>query len=263
MKWKYTTAFIFPLLVLAASPTYAKVINCDKGHSLQAAVDTAVDGAVLEVSGTCMERIEVDNDGVEIVGVGNATVIGPPDSFGTFFVRGRRVIIEGFTIRGEIGVNIDQGGSAEIRNNIIEDVTNVGILVRAGSYGNVRSNDVTGNGSFSGIFLDIGASADIHDNTVTNPNGSAIGIEGNSSAVVNGNTVSGSDSGISVTETSYIIILGGNPNTLEGNVFGVSCSHDSVIRVDEAQIFINNGTDGLQFDGCNIRNFVGAPFPLP
>ena len=162
-------------------------------------------------------------------------------------------------------MNIDQGGSAEIRNNIIEDVTNVGILVRAGSYGNVRSNDVTGNGSFSGIFLDIGASADIHDNTVTNPNGSAIGIDGNSSAVVSGNTVFDSGSGIAVRESSYIFLPrgAGGPNTLDNNGTGVRCTDDGVIRVDVAQDFNSNGTNGSQLNGCTIRNFVGAPFPLP
>ena len=254
---------VISALIFAASPAYAKNVNCNQGHSLQDAVDTTVDGGVIEVSGTCNEVVFVNNDGVQIVGVGGAIVVAPPNAnSGTFTVRGRRVIIRGFTIRGRTGVAIVDGGSAVVQNNIIDDVTSTGITVQSSSYGRIQFNEVISNG-FAGILLFNSASGDIAGNSVTTPNGSGIAINGGSSAIVSGNTVHESFRGMQVAETSYIFFPGGNANTFDSNNQGVTCEHDSVIRVDEEQSFINNVQDGVQFNGCTIRNFVGAPFPLP
>lgn len=249
--------------LLAVSAAYAKMVDCDKGQSLQAAVNTAATGTLIQVTGTCTEKVNVDTDDVEIVGIDGATVIGPPGSFGTFTVRARRVVILDFTVFGEAGFVVREGASAEIRGNSIQEVTNVGISIGAGSYGNIRSNYVTGDGSFSGIHIFQGSSADIGGNTVINPTGCGICIEGASSAVVSDNTVLDSISGIGALESSYIFLPGGAPNTLDGNDFGVACEADAVYRVDVAQVLIANAQDGLQFNGCTIRNFSGAPFPLP
>lgn len=237
-------------------------VDCDKGETISKALDRARDGATIEVSGTCTEQVFVDKDRVEIVGIGLPAVIGPPNSFGTFSVRGTGVLIRGFTLRGETGVSINSGGSAEIRSNVIDEVTNTGIIVAFGSFGDIHHNDVRGgHGEFSLIFLHQSASAEIRNNTVTNSDGSGIGIDAGSSAQIFGNTVSGSTfGGIVVLENSYAFLTGGGPNTLEDNLQGVVCDFSSVIRVDVAQIFIGNGQD-LLLGSCEVRNFVGVPFP--
>ncbi len=58
------------LLALSASPLYAQTVNCNSpNQDLQTAVAAAGDGEVVRVSGTCTEKVPVDNDGVEIIGI--------------------------------------------------------------------------------------------------------------------------------------------------------------------------------------------------
>lgn len=243
-------------LAFAASPTHAKNVNCDHGQTIQDAVNAQGEGGRIDVFGTCTETVRVRRDDVRIAGREGAILIG------AFRVTGRMVRIQGFTIQGNggsgTGVRISDGGSATVRDNILEDVGNTGITVDDGAYGDIRDNVVSSTG-FSGIFVANGGSADIRGNIVTSPNGTGIGIAGNSSAEVRGNTVFDSRfGGISVSESSYVFLS--LPNTLENNGSGVSCGTFSVVRVDAAQIFIANGAD-VSLGSCEVINFSGGSFP--
>ena len=92
---------VFFALVLAASPTHARVVNCDQGGSLQDAVNTTMEGGVVEVFGTCMERVIVNKDGVEIVGVGGGEedVQGPDAHLCTWQRMKKPVNKTGFIIK--------------------------------------------------------------------------------------------------------------------------------------------------------------------
>ena len=83
-----------------AGHTHVKFVFCDKGHSIQKAVDRARDGRSIRVFGTCHEAVFINKDRITIFTNDGATVIPPAGS--TAFAVGfaDNVVIAGFNIWG-------------------------------------------------------------------------------------------------------------------------------------------------------------------
>ena len=214
-------------------------MNCDNGQSIQTAVNNTREGGVIEVYGTCNEKVVITR-GVILNGLGSANVNGPPRSFGTFTVRGGAsgVRISGFNITGEQGVRIEQGASATVRDNFIDGSTSIGILIGSGSYGLVQ------------------------DNIITNSSNSGIHISGASSAQVGGNTMSGTapggaSVGLLVIHNSYLQLI--SANTIMNNHTGFHCDYGAAVSVVE-QSFSGNDT-AVQTFSCEVQKPAAVPFP--
>ena len=118
--------YIFLIAALIAGPavlpsSHAATINVAcPGASLQAAVDSGQPGDIIEVTGTCSENVLVRNEKQRLTldGGGTATINGPSSSSPTLNVRGKGILIQGFTITGgSDGVDVNRGSNAVINNN--------------------------------------------------------------------------------------------------------------------------------------------------
>jgi nitrous oxidase accessory protein NosD len=132
-------------------------VDCDAGEKIQANLDQAKPGDVIEVKGVCNESVQVASEMVRVTlgGTTNATIQPPPDKDG-IFIRGRDITIRGFVITGvrdgihpsgqasgasaviegntirqakRWGIHLDQSSVARIGGNVIEDVGSHGVDV--------------------------------------------------------------------------------------------------------------------------------------
>src|ERR1700682_4589864 len=87
-------------------PSAQADVACDKDPqgALQRGIDAARPGDVILVTGTCKENLEITETKhrIPLDGGGKATINGiDPDAF-TISVRGRGIVIKGFTVTGGI-----------------------------------------------------------------------------------------------------------------------------------------------------------------
>ena len=237
-------------------------VKCDKGHSIQRAVDKIKKGASIVVHGTCNEAVVINKDDVQIFAINDATIIPPADSNAFLLLDANNVLIAGFNILGgTIGVHIANGSSATVVNNHILDSTVVGIGIRGASYANVANNNLSStSGNFSQIFVTGSSSADIFDNTITASSGGGIGTDGASHADVTCNNVSNTaGAGIQIQSNSNMLFRASCPNIVNnpaGEAF--RCTKSGSVGVQVAQDF--TGAVILDPD-CEVSLSPGVIFP--
>lgn len=114
-------------------------VNCGKGQTIQAALaKKPLDKIEIQFFGTCQEDVVIERDDVSLQGIGVA-----PTLVGTIEVKGAsRVNIKGLLIRGvpgapfntaKGGINIVEGGSANVENVRIENVKTRGFQIIGGT----------------------------------------------------------------------------------------------------------------------------------
>jgi hypothetical protein len=114
-------------------------VDCTKGQTINAALARQQSGGVeIQVFGVCQEAVVIDQDDVTLLGAGTA-----PTVVGTIDVKGAaRANIRGLLIRGvpgapfntaEGGINITEGGSANVENVRIENTKTRGFQIAVGS----------------------------------------------------------------------------------------------------------------------------------
>ncbi len=167
VKIGVTAAFALALVGFSISQPYALTINCDagqaqgqgqgqgQGQTIQAAVDAAGDGDIIEVSGTCTEIVTITTDGITVRG-GSGTLNGG------FIVDGaQRVVIDNLTIDGSTstgpvnGVLARNNAHVTVRNCTIENHARSGVNIRSTSSGLVEGNTI-GNNTDYGVLVDLG-----------------------------------------------------------------------------------------------------------
>lgn len=211
-------------------PAAEAQVACDKEPqgALQRAIDAARPGDVILVTGICKENLDISETRHRITldGGGKATIKGvDPDAF-TVSVRGRGIVIKGFTITGGIdGIRVQQGGQAKIDRNTIEKTGQFGIIVTEQSSAVIINNIVQNNprigivvngASFAHIGVDtiIGSKPVIGPNVI-NFNAQGVQVERASSARIATNDISYNDRyGLRIDSGAQANI---SSNTINGN----------------------------------------------
>ena len=263
-------------------PTVANV-DCGLGDSLQDALDDAVEGQTINVSGTCNERITVRIDNVTIDGGGTAIIdgtgISAPGSL--LRVQALNVSILNLTVqkspRG--GIHVLNGGSATIQGTTSTGNDTHGIQVNRSSYALIgpesgfhpAAGDPPGNHIFNntrhGIVVIGSANADIFHNLITG-NNRGILIHASGSADIDGNEITGNTTrGIHITnnaaarlstdrnhhdtglgDTRPVVDL--ENNLIEGNGVGLRCRRGASATGNEQNFGVGNpGTGGTPHSG--------------
>ncbi len=206
----WTIAFVTLGSMAAESATIN--VACP-GQTVQSGVDSAGPGDTVAVTGTCNENVVIRNEKQRIAISGSsATINGTNANQPTINVRGKGIVISGFTITGgRDAVHVNRGSNAVIQSNTITTAARNGILV------------------------DQLAFAVILGNTIQNNPGAGIVVSENSIARVGFNLDSDS------AET---------PNIIQSNGKGIVVSRTSSARIVGNQIVSNNGAsntgDGIQ-----------------
>ena len=101
------------------------------GDTLQPVIDNALSGDLISVTGTCVENVLVDNNKVRVFldGGGAAVIQGSDPTLPALDVRGKAILVEGFTITGgSNGIEVPRGSNALIRDNVIENNESSGVV---------------------------------------------------------------------------------------------------------------------------------------
>lgn len=215
-------------------------VKCPR-QSLQAAVDTAQTGAVINVTGTCNESVIIREekhrltlDGQNVAKI-NASSGGTP-----LLVRGRGILIQNFEITGGIFGIGARGSDVVINHNNIHN-TNIGIIITSNSVGVIKNNNIHDNSNV-GILVDGCSSARIgyetpldsapSPNTIQRNIGPGILVQHSSSASIAGNTIANNTGdGVVVLKLSQADIAYNTINQNGGN--GINVIDNSGIQLGE------------------------------
>jgi hypothetical protein len=248
-------------------------VSCSSG-SLQTAIDNAAAGDTIQVSGTCNENILIRNEKQRITvdGLGSATINGTNLNSPAVNLRGKGILIQGFTIKGgQDGVIINRGSNAVINNNLIQNTNGSGIIVQDLSFAVITSNNITNNPG-DGIVINETATARIGFNADSDPTPSSNTIQGNlgrgitvgnrSSARILGNAInSNGQGGVAILRDSNAEVSG---NGINGNgSHGILVSENSVLRLVESPeggmfIAANNTAAGTLNQGFGVSCQTGS-----
>jgi parallel beta-helix repeat protein len=246
--------FLIILVFLPAEGRTATVTVDCTAATLQAAVNKAASGTVINVTGTCNENVSVSQSKnlITINGGGTAIINGVDAGKPALNIRGRGVVIKKLNITGGYdGISVTRGGTATIDTNTIENAAHNGISVGQVSHADIVGNIIRNNVN-TGIMVNDSASAHIgfitfqdttaKANTVQKNGHNGIGVFRSSSAVIVGNKILG--------------------NTNNGIVVK-SASNASISK----NLINSNTADGIHVEensGANLGNFTGTTiFDLP
>ena len=203
------------------------VISCPTA-SLQDAVNAALPGETINVTGTCSENVLISNEKQRILIDGNstATISGPANSSPTLNVRGKGITLQNSTITGASdGIVVNRGSNAVINNNTIHNTGGSGVIVDELAFASMTNNIIQNNPE-AGILIDEGSTARIGFN---------LDIETLASA----NTIQSNALGIAVRNRSSARIVG---NAISGNTGdGIFVDRDSEADISSNAIGSNSG----------------------
>ena len=237
---KLAVAMIAGIGLLGTNANAAtRMVNCDKGQTIQAAVERGQGSAgqlYIDVSGYCDEVVTIKRDDVSIDGENNATVKG-------FLVQGgRRISISSLTVTGPgVGIYVVRG-DIELTDVDVTGNVDFGLLLNNGSDAAVEESTISGN--------DIGISVRNGSNVIVNGSdilsNTSTGIEtdnGTSVVVYNISAISGNTGGGIDADLHSRVVIRESSVTNNGN-YGIKLQSDSGLRIDPNVIVSGNGVAG-------------------
>jgi hypothetical protein len=251
---------------LSASLTPSLLTVVCPADSLQASIDAAQPGTTISVFGTCGENVLIRNEKqrITIDGGGTAAINAPSSASPALNVRGKGILVQGFTITGgSDGIEVNRGSNAVLNNNLIENTAGNGILVDQLSFTVITNNTIENNPG-AGIFVSQNSTARIGFNLDTETTASANTIQNNalgvvvsngSSARIIGNVIeNNSGDGIFVTRDSHADLASDSIDNNGGD--GIKLSDGAVIQLGEdsgTSIYESPNTTGSANTGFGIR----------
>ncbi len=277
----FVAFFLFLLSVgeTQGAPPKPFVIECP-GGSIQAELDGVQPGETLTVSGFCNEGVRIGEQVHDITldGQGTPAFDGPgtgtpgatikhPSGRNTIIVRGRGIVIKGFTITGgSNGILVQRGGAAAIIDNTIEDNVR-GIQVSEGASARIGFSSVNDpefspnlirNNDREGIRVLRHASARIVANTISG-NRDGIVVREVSWAEITDNVINDNRRrGIDVTRNSGVDLESNHTTFIGRQDVGIRCTNNSYIRGELGTLTGSPDGSGDISDSCNV---TGVVFP--
>jgi hemin uptake protein HemP len=264
-------------LLLAATSTQAgvRVVNCDEGDSLQAAIDAGAGSAKnieIDVFGTCEEDIRITRNGVLIVGDG-ATVIdgdvrlfnagatlenlnftGSSDGLRIIHSRARLRFVNVFGNAG-YGIGVSQNGMLVCISCRIEYNVEQGVVLDNGS-ARLRNTIIEHNGG-EGILVTNNGSLDLDGGQVNyHENGAGILATHSSSLKL-------SDTHIGWADTAGILLGLGSAGSMVNSHVNANANTGVVLENNSAfEVFGGgiswNGQYGALVQSHSTLNIIGA-----
>jgi nitrous oxidase accessory protein NosD len=236
-------------------------VNCP-ADSLQTAINQALPGNSVLVSGTCRGNVLIRNEKqrVTLDGGGIAILDGADPNSPVLNVRGKGILIQGFTITGgRNGIEVNRGSNVVINNNVIQASGGHGILVNQLAFAVITNNTIQNNPRAQ-VMISEESSARIGFNdeseTLASPNaiqnnGVGVMVIRSSSARVIGNAIfSNGGDGFMVTTRSSADI---SDNAIDNNGgLGIFVGENSVAQLGE-----DSGTSIYQLPNTTSSNNGG------
>jgi hypothetical protein len=198
-----TRLFAAGWLALSAGPLAntapgVKEVNCSARKNITEVLAKAEPGDVIEITGTCTERLAVTTDRVTLNGQGSATLNGGGSTGGSFAgvieIQGARgVVIKGLTVQnGPNGIAATGNAAFEVRDSVFQNHAGSGVLIIGGSTGELTNCSMLKNGA--GMNVLTGSSVILKGTIAANGNaGNGMFIGGGSMLEIRGATVQASN----------------------------------------------------------------------
>jgi Right handed beta helix region len=265
-------------------------VNCDRGASLQEAIDRAQPGARILVSGTCLGQITIAQDRLTIRGDGTAVIDGGKKNAVTIH-GAQNISLEELDVRnGKNGIVARSGAHFNLANVAVHDNSAIGILLEWNSSAMLRGGSSRHNG-LNGIDLE-GTSSLIMKGRYSVEANSVFGININSSSsltftqarvTVSQNTLGiqiATSSGAFITDSATSIDVSGNATTgltivsgghmvafggtitAQGNgVHGISVDSKAGFDLDAAALVEShdNSGDGVHLEETSVMTMFNTP----
>lgn len=284
-------------LLFAAVPMFAAVpFHCEHGRSLQFAIDFAVPGETLQLSGTCSGPVVIrgksltfaGKPGTMIDGSGQdaITVIGPSH------VTLNNLIVQ----NGQNGINASGGAELTILNTKVQKNKAMGILL-SGASSAALSGAATDLNGVNGLDAEGSSAVTVNGSYESSGNGVfGVNINGSSSFTLSGAQVSVSQNtlgiqigtsasafisdaattvdvsknittGLTIVSGAHMVDFGGTITTTANGVHGVSVDSKAGLDLDAAATLTSsgNGQDGVHLEETSVLTmfnttaFSGAP----
>lgn len=272
--------------------------NAVPAESVSDALDVAVPGDKIIVSGTCNELINIATDDITIAGGGTATIDGAGLFYSTDVVRvdgARRVVVQGLNIKnGLFGVGLQREADAKLDGVMVSNNLVMGVHM-ANSSSITLNNTTLRNNAVNGLEVTDNSSVvvkgtlDVLDNGVfgvdvvhnsslrfskanVNVHGNIVGVQVgiNSSGFIEDSTTTLNTSnnrsiGLTVVSTSSFFLFKGNIiSNNNGTNDGIAVFTNSSMDIDRnARVEANgNGRDGILLEG-SMFNIVRMPGEAP
>lgn len=244
---------------LAVTPALAveRKIDCDKGQSIQHALDNAPaafsDTYVISISGTCTESISIRRSNITIDGNEGPT---PPTVEGYINILVPNVRLQFITVTGPgHGVRITGGGNATLANVNIINNEGEGLFVRRHGFALLVRTTISGNNG-PGALVE-GASLDVTNSNIVGNLGPGIIVDGGSDVTIRGSQVAGNgDDGVHAGFHSIATIK--DSSQVYGNGgHGAFASQDSAIRITTGDVYFPDSIF-CDDDESSFSNYEGA-----
>jgi len=256
-----TAVIICGLVIFAtfanAQPGNANTVDCDRGDSLNDAVNRQVGHVgpiTIHVTGTCTENVLISRDDVAINGDGTVNGQITVDN-------ARRVTISGITITGP-GLGVDNfGGEVHLVNVVVTANQGVaGIASNHNGFVQIVDSTISNNAEF-GILALQDSSVEIRNSEILNHPKNGVQVNTNSHAEVEvGTVISGNSHGIHLFLHSTAYIFGAE---ITGNTnVGILISTDSGAFAVNDVIVSGNGIYGVHCEDTE-SSFAGDPIADP
>ena len=231
-------------------------VNCNKGESVQSALDALTGPATIDVKGTCHEYLDITEDDVTIQG-GTYQAPTPSDpSKNIIWVRGaRRVLITGVTVTGGWnGIAAYQGASLTLDGNSnISGAANNGVVSSFGSSVIVNSSTIHEN--FQGATATDNAAIVVTNSYIQNNTGTGVVVVRSSSARIGQNVVGvPMKSWITDNQGSGVYIGRSSNGIIDGNI--IENNIGSGVSIEGASATVINNS--IQYNGANGIDVYGA-----
>ena len=272
------------LLIFGQAVAGERTVNCDKGDSLQKAIDAGAGSAnnvVIFAIGTCTENVLITRDRVTINGDGNTvidgrisvrgadnlvvtdlTITGPGTGISASVARVRLINVHLVGNDG-YGMALRHGGYVFMRDgSIANNQGDIGLLIENGS-GQLRDVEVSGN-YLDGIVVNVNGSLTMIGGSVnSHEQGNGIAADLNSSVELEGVHVTNNLAGISVSSGSSARI---EDSTINENAdAGVSVADSGTLGLNNVGIFGNHSGISASMAKITLQNsqvFGNAEFGI-
>ena len=289
---RFTSTALLALVFQAPLLADKKSVDCNKGQSLNNAVQDLSPGDTLTFTGVCRENVTVLTSGITLIGQGGAVIQSPGASNDVLTIDGaQRVTLQAFTVQnGNSGIHARGNAGIRLQNLVAQGNAQTGILIEGNSSAYITDSSAQNNGldgvdaenssslNFNGAFLaqgngvfginlGVSSSATLGAGTITaqqNALGAQVSID--SSFFLGGaastlKTLNNITVGLTVVSGAHFFSFGGTVLTSDNGLDGIDLASRAGMDLDAASQVsaLNNGRDGLHLEELSMANLFNNP----
>ena len=225
---------------------FPKFVNCDKGDSIQRAVDRAWPGNTIRIKGKCWERVTIVKSRITLAGAPYGGVDGEIAVVGA-----RQVVIDNLHVTGDgNGVAATENAAVTVQYSRIKGNASSGVVAAEGAVVILIENSITDNANY-GVLATDGGNLQIRGNNI---------IESDVPSYLTGAAIGGfrqtmvhiTGGGNTITNTAFEPPTNpGNSSSAKG--FAIDIANNSHLRQDRGDATINGNIEILNLTSADIR----------